>query len=797
MKLFRVFVKSVRSSSTTIRLASSLVFASLMIGMIFISQWAPPAARADMVLQTSFSPIALTRTDIRDPIAGPVQNGPDSRLIAFYTQVDLTTDHAMVLARVKDDGNTVYGSEFGGSSGTPIDYTSMISDGADGAFIAFSGGPCQNGVCVARSNANGAAVWYDENNRVGWGSPLNASIALGSDGNLLYAANEQASGAACANILRQADGVDVWSDIFPGPGCQYGGIPVWNRTLQGGITSDGAGGMVLAGRNGIVGTTRELRRIASDGSVTWTVPLSSSNHQIWKVMTLGDSVFIAYEEDTGIYIDRFRLDDGINAWAQPVKVTDTFAAYSLSMLQTGGSEISVVWQTIILPGDYGVYVNRINTETGVLQNPLPTLVVQKTAANFKLKQSFSYAGIVYMTWCLTDTQCSVQGVRQNGALIAGTPYAVSPATGAVSRMGGRDDAACIDQVYKDTGVAPYRIQQYCFSVSPTITTPICSEDETSFVSCGDMRIGRTIRWVQVDCTADVGVDRVHFTLTAPSGNKYAQVNATTNNGDSYALRYPTLVNEAGTWSVSATCTDSLDRTESSETSWVVEVWPFSNSQKLSLYDGTLQLSKSSGDTFEFGNAGRDIASSGNIFLRPNGSTAGLAWEGLTGAASQRLHIPIGVDGNPAVLAYGTGTKDSLTGANGVAGYFNGAGKTAGGTGVSGDVISCGSLGGCIAGEFNGSTLGTGLFVETANASVPALIVENNSGPNPAAANTSAQFNGKIIITGNIESAPVEFPNCSWVDIVSSGDTICPNNGFVMGFDEQTPGVVDRLYCCGT
>lgn len=45
-------------------------------------------------------------------------------------------------------------------------------------------------------------------------------------------------------------------------------------------------------------------------------------------------------------------------------------------------------------------------------------------------------------------------------------------------------------------------------------------------------------------------------------------------------------------------------------------------QKLTVYSGVLTIQPSTGDRLELGNAGRDIASTGDIFVRPNRSTAG-------------------------------------------------------------------------------------------------------------------------------------------------------------------------------
>ncbi len=286
------------------------------------------------------------------------------------------------------------------------------------------------------------------------------------------------------------------------------------------------------------------------------------------------------------------------------------------------------------------------------------------------------------------------------------------------------------------------------------------------------------------------IDEVRFTMTAPSGAKYTDQAAGIVNGDTYALHYPTLIDESGSWRVQATCVDSHGTSATNEVVWDAGIWPFSNDQKLSAYNGVGQIAKSDGDAMEIGNRGRDLASTGHLYFRPNNSYAGMVWEGSAGTASQRLHIPLGITGQPAVLAQGYGTVDSTNGANAIGGYFDGAANDAAGAGVSGDVTSCGSSGGCAGGRFDGRTF-VGLHVQSYEASFPALYVANGAGANGVAAN----LDGNVTVTGNLEAIPVSFPACSWVTVIH-GDTVCPNNGFIAGFDETSNGVADKVYCCG-
>jgi hypothetical protein len=291
-------------------------------------------------------------------------------------------------------------------------------------------------------------------------------------------------------------------------------------------------------------------------------------------------------------------------------------------------------------------------------------------------------------------------------------------------------------------------------------------------------------------TTGGGIDSVRFTMTSPSGAKYTDQTAEIVNGDTYALHYPILINEAGEWRVQATCVDALGLSSPSETVWDAGIWPFSTNQKLSVYEGVAQIAKPSGDVMQIGNDGGDIASTGNIFLRPNGSYAGLAWEGVTSSSSERLHIPLGMNGQPAVLAQGYGTDDTPNGANGIGGYFDGAASDAAGAGVAGDVTSCGSAGGCAGGRFDGGSF-VGLHAESYESSFPSLFAANGAGPSGLA----ASLDGIVSVTGNIEAVSAVFPACAWVTIVS-GDTVCPNEGFIAGFDETSAGAADKIYCCG-
>ncbi|USN53706.1 MAG: hypothetical protein H6760_00865 [Candidatus Nomurabacteria bacterium] len=289
------------------------------------------------------------------------------------------------------------------------------------------------------------------------------------------------------------------------------------------------------------------------------------------------------------------------------------------------------------------------------------------------------------------------------------------------------------------------------------------------------------------------ISEVRFTMTAPSGTRYVDQVAGEVNASTYTLYYPELIDEEGQWTVQATCEDVAGQTVQRESIWDVGPWPFSDQQKLSVYDGVAQISKNSGDTMEIGNAGRDITSNGNIYIRPNNSYAGAYFEGVASTGSQRLHLPYGVPGQHTVFAKGTGTVNSADGASGIAGIFTGLSNNAGGSGVYGDVMSCASSGGCAAGYFQGGDQ-IGLYASTNNASLPALRAENAATPNASTLNMSALFTGKVQVSQDL-SGSFSPDACVWVT-VDVGDTVCPNEGFVFGYDSTSFGVADKLYCCG-
>ncbi|MFH0853750.1 MAG: hypothetical protein V1853_05085 [bacterium] len=293
--------------------------------------------------------------------------------------------------------------------------------------------------------------------------------------------------------------------------------------------------------------------------------------------------------------------------------------------------------------------------------------------------------------------------------------------------------------------------------------------------------------------AAADIAQVQFTLNAPSGYKYEDLIASDVVGNTYTLHNPKLINEEGQWTISAICKDSASQQDTSQAQWDVGAWPFSANQKLSVYQGVIQIAQSSGDTLEIGNAGRDIASTGNIYLRPNNSLAGAFWEGTDSTTDQRLHFPYGIAGQPTILAQGSGTQNSSNGASAVASFFSGSNNNAGGSAVYGEVVSCAAAGGCAAGYFAGNNE-VGLLSESSDSIIPALKVENSAGASPEN-NVSALFEGNFVADGDIQSEKLLFSECHWETLVWA-DLVCPNNGFISGYENNPPGENDRIYCCG-
>ncbi len=286
---------------------------------------------------------------------------------------------------------------------------------------------------------------------------------------------------------------------------------------------------------------------------------------------------------------------------------------------------------------------------------------------------------------------------------------------------------------------------------------------------------------------------VSFSLSSPTGQGYTNRIVNTPEGTTYTYNQPVLIGESGQWTLTAVCRDNSGGTATSTALWDVGPWYFSSKTKLPVYDGVIQISESNGDTMEIGNAGRDLASTGQIFIRPGGSLASAAWSGLAGAARQRLHFSTGINGQPTIIARGTGTYGLADGASGLAGFFAGAANDAGGSGIYADVISCAGASGCSALNLNGGSQ-TGLSARSTSATQPALKAQNDLGGSPTY-NISAALTGAVEVTGNVSTDDLTAPNCTPV-IIGVGDTICPNNGLVRGYDETVDGQPDQLYCCG-
>lgn len=370
------------------------------------------------------------------------------------------------------------------------------------------------------------------------------------------------------------------------------------------------------------------------------------------------------------------------------------------------------------------------------------------------------------------------------------------------------DPGCYNQtpsIYQNKLIYPTRtgyggigqVKVVWSDLPPQISTPVCSVDGgANFILCDSVQIGNTLSHVQVDCEAGASpVAQVAYTLTDPNGVKrYENEAVTIPNGMTYTLNYPVVMDTDGTWSLHAVCKDDSNNTDEVTVEMDMLVWPFSGASapsKLSIYDGVFQVSKSAGtgSTMEIGNGGRDFVSNGNIYLRPNTSLAGLVWEGPDNGSSQRLYIPLGKFGLPAVLATGTGTQDSDQGANAITGRFDGGANTAGGSGVSGDILSCALAGTCAGATFSGGSE-VGLGAESSSAVIPAVSAENQDD-----AGLSGRFSGRVNVSGDIVGAQAGFPVCNSTEI-PNGEIKCPNNGYVVGFDENGAGP-DRILCCDT
>jgi len=84
--------------------------------------------------------------------------------------------------------------------------------------------------------------------------------------------------------------------------------------------------------------------------------------------------------------------------------------------------------------------------------------------------------------------------------------------------------------------------------------------------------------------------------------------------------------------------------------------------------------------------------------------------------------------------------------------------------------------------------------ETQNSSFPALKVENISGVD-STENLAAVFEGQVVVDGNISAEKLLLTECHWEDLVQA-EIVCPDNGFITGYEDNDPGEKDRIYCCG-
>lgn len=213
-------------------------------------------------------------------------------------------------------------------------------------------------------------------------------------------------------------------------------------------------------------------------------------------------------------------------------------------------------------------------------------------------------------------------------------------------------------------------------------------------------------------------------------------------------------------------------------------------KRLSLYNGTLLLDGTA--QLRLGNAGRDIESSGILYLRPDGSARGSFFSGVSNAIGQRLSLTGGISGYDAVRAEwagGSGVNDER---GALTGYFHGAVSSAVGAAIFGEVQSCGAGQTCYAGYFDGGQ-STGLYVTSATGpngvSQPTLQVVNNDANGVAGSFTGSVSAGRVTLDNNQRSA------CAW-EVVSGNELVCSSDKLVAGVRASTADpTITNVYCC--
>ncbi|MFH0853747.1 MAG: PQQ-binding-like beta-propeller repeat protein [bacterium] len=272
----------------------------------------------------------------------------------------------------------------------------------------------------------------------------------------------------------------------------------------------------------------------------------------------------------------------------------------------------------------------------------------------------------------------------------------------------------------------------------TVTSPTCSIDGgLNYSSCINAQFGGLITHVQTTCnTGTVSTKDVRFTLASPTSVIYNNVSFSNSAGSTFRLKYPGVIDKEGQWTLTATCVNELNQTNNAGAQWTVNPTGSPDPQKLTIYDGTIRVTNS--DSLEIGKLvddpfeteiNIDWLSSGSIYVRPNTSEAGSFLQGIAATDRQRLHLSGGIDGKPTLEATGLGLNGSPWIGAGIAGRFAGAAFNSGGSGIYGEVISCGLLKNCYAGYFTNPIAGQAVTAVNNSADNPTLIARNTDSSN--------------------------------------------------------------------
>lgn len=228
-------------------------------------------------------------------------------------------------------------------------------------------------------------------------------------------------------------------------------------------------------------------------------------------------------------------------------------------------------------------------------------------------------------------------------------------------------------------------------------------------------------------------------------------------------------------------------------------------KQTSIYGGTARISDVS-DALELGGPGTwplaqqpdgpYLLSSGSIFIRPDLSSAGSRFEGVTGLGYQRLVLTGGLDGRSTLEIALKPRADIQGEQHGLEAVYDGSLYTSAGSAVYGEVVNCG----------DGKTCYAGYFSEAANSedrSVPLVqavgavggvaVSAWNKGDGPA-----AQFDATVTITGDLKADNNVVESCSDWQTVNIGQTVCGVGQYVAGWKRDSVGGTQRvssIKCC--